>query len=341
MFKKDLFKELCNINGTSGNENKVRDFIIEKIENKCEYTVDNLGNIIAFKKGKNTPKNKVMISAHMDEVGMIATYINSDGTIKLSSVGGIDSRVIYGRQVTVGDNDIPGVIGSVAIHNVSKDDKEKAIPEKKLYVDIGSSSKEETEKLVSLGDNIYFKSDFIELGNDFVKAKAIDDRFGCAIMIDLINSDIEYDTYFTFVVQEEIGLRGAKVAAYTVNPDYVFVLESTTAADIPLADAEDKVCICQNGPVVSYMDRSTIYNKDLYNLAFDVAKENNIPVQTKTRVAGGNDAGAIHISRGGVKTLALSIPCRYIHSPSSVANLKDMENTGKLLKLLVDRIYNK
>lgn len=339
MFNK--LRDLCLINGLSGDEDKVRDYIISKISDKCEYSVDNLGNIIAFKKGKKTPKNKILMSAHMDEVGLIVKYINDDGSLMVDSVGGVDCRVVFGRQVSVGENEMTGVVGGVAIHNLSGEEREKAVSIDKLTVDIGAENREEAEKTVALGDSIYFKSDYIEFGDGFIKSKAIDDRFGCALMLELIESELEYDTYFSFVVQEEIGLRGAKVASYTVNPDYAIVLEATTAADIPFADGEKSVCKCKSGPVISFMDRSTIYNKELYNLAFDLAKFNNIPCQTKTMIAGGNDAGAIHVSRGGVKTIAVSIPCRYIHSPSCVANKDDMINSFKLVKLILKNIYNK
>lgn len=337
----DKLRDLCLINGISGDEDNVRDYIISRISNKCEYTVDNLGNIIAFKKGRKAAKNKVMLSAHMDEVGLIVKYINDDGSLKIESVGGIDPRVVFGRQVTVGKNNTIGVVGGVAVHNLSSDERDKAIPFDKMTVDIGAQSRDEAEKAVSLGDSVYFKSDYIEFGKGFIKSKAIDDRFGCALLLELIEGELEYDTYFTFVVQEEIGLRGATAASYTVNPDYAIVIEATTAADIPLSEGEKSVCKCGNGPVVSFMDKSTIYNKELYSLAFDTAGENNIPCQTKTMIAGGNDAGAIHISRGGVKTLAVSVPCRYIHSPSCVANKDDMINSFKLVRLIADRLYNR
>lgn len=331
---------LCMQNGISGDENAVRDYICKEIMGYAEFEIDNLGNVIAFKKGKNTPKNKVMISAHMDEVGMIVNYINSDGTLKISSVGGVDPRVVFGRQVVV-NNKINGVIGAKAVHNLTADEKDKAVTFDKMYIDIGCDSKEEAEKLVSLGDSVTFSSEFIEFGDGFVKGKAIDDRAGCAIMLEMIKSDLLYDTYFTFVVQEEIGLRGSRCAAFSVEPDYAIVIESTTAADIPSASGADRVCELKKGPVVSFMDRSTIYNKELYNLAFECAKELSIPCQTKTKVAGGNDAGAIHLSRGGVKTIAVSVPTRYLHSPSCVINKEDYFNCLKLVKALTDRIYNK
>lgn len=331
-----LLKELCAINGTSGDEKKVREYIIEKIKGKCEYKVDNLGNLIAYKKGRKTPAKKLMISAHMDEVGMIVTSVKSDGTLTFSPVGGIDARVVIGRNVRIGD--IDGVIGSKAVHNLSSSERNKAAEFSGLYIDIGTESKEETEKLVSLGDYVYFDSEILPLGKDMLCSKAIDDRFGCAVMIMLINSELEYDVTFTFVVQEEVGLRGARAAAFTVEPDFAIVLESTTAADIPLASGAERCCELGKGPVVSYMDRSTIYDRELFEISKQIAAENNIPWQTKTMVAGGNDSGAIHITKGGVRTLAISIPCRYLHSPASAARLSDMENSLKLTELMIKKV---
>ena len=333
-------KDLCLLNGISGDETAVSDYIISQIKDYAEVKTDNLGNVIAFCKGKKTPKNKVLVSAHMDEVGMIVTYVNSDGTLKISSVGGVDPRVVFGRRVLVNGKTL-GVIGGTAVHNLSAEQRKKAVTFDQMTVDIGCDSRDEAEKLVSLGDSVTFVSDFVEYGDGFVKCKAIDDRAGCAIMIKLIQQGVEYDTYFTFVVQEEIGLRGAMAASYSVNPDFAFVLESTTAADIPSAVNEKRVCTLGNGPVVSFMDRHTIYDKEMYKLAFDTAKENGIPCQTKTMVAGGNDAGAIHLSRGGVRTTAISLPCRYLHSPSCVIKKSDFENAYTLTKLLLDRTYNK
>ena len=158
------------------------------------------------------------------------------------------------------------------------------------------------------------------------------------MMIDMIRSELEYDTFFVFNVQEEIGLRGSRVSAFSVAPDFAIVLEATTAADIDGVSGAKRVCSLGNGPVVSFMDRSTVYDKELYNLAFDIAAENNIPCQTKTMIAGGNDAGAIHISRGGVRTIAVSVPCRYLHSPSCVIQWSDLENSLSLVKKLSQRI---
>ena len=334
-------KTLCEINGISGEEGAVAEYICSQHEGNAEYKIDNLGNIIAFKKGRQASGKKVMVSAHMDEVGMIVTYINPDGTLKISPVGGIDPRVVFGRKVEVGKNRICGVVGGKAVHNLSADERKKSVPFDSMTVDIGTDSREESLKLVSLGDSVCFDSRFARFGDGLVASKAIDDRAGCGIMLRLIREELEYDTYFTFVVQEEIGLRGATCAAYTVNPDYALVLESTTAADVPPASEEKKVCVLKGGPVVSFMDRHTIYDKELYSLAFKTAEELKIPCQTKTMVAGGNDAGAIHITRQGVKTAAISLPCRYLHSPYCVIAEEDLENTYLLVKNFIDRIHKR
>lgn len=336
---KDLLKELCLINGVSGDESAVRNSIIEKVRDYCEYKTDNLGNLICFCRGKKSGGKKVMVAAHMDEVGFIVTYINSDGTLCFGEVGGIDSAVVIGRQVTVGKSGIHGVVGSTAIHNLSKEEREVSPKISSMYVDIGAESKEEAEKYVSLGDPVYFDSEYVSLGDNCVKSKAIDDRFGCALMIKLIREGVEYDTYFVFNVQEETGLRGSRVSAFSVAPDFAVVLEATTASDIDGVSGAKKVCSLGKGPVVGFMDRSTVYDKELYRLAFETAEQNGIPCQTKTMIAGGNDSGAIHISRGGVRTIAVSVPCRYIHSPSCVASFSDIENSEKLVKSLITKVH--
>ncbi len=333
-----MLKELCLLNGTSGDEGAVREYIISKIKDKCEYRVDALGSIIAFKKGKNKPDKKVMVCAHMDEVGFIITDITDDGYLKFSPVGGIDARIVADRKVTV--NNIEGVIGLKPIHLLSSDDKDKAVSFKNLFIDIGAKDKADALKYVSLGDYAYFSSDYYEFGDVFIKAKALDDRIGCMLMIELINSDLEYDTYFCFNVQEEVGLRGSKCTSFDVQADISVVLESTTAADLCGVTGGDRVCVLGNGPVISFMDGRTVYDKDLYKLARKVADDNNIPAQTKTAIAGGNDAGAIQTSGKGSKVIAISIPSRYIHSASSVVKSEDIENTRKLLNKLLPKLYD-
>ena len=333
-----LLNELCMLNGTSGDEKNIRDFIISKLPDDCTYSVDPLGNLIVDKKGESTPKNKVALFAHMDEVGFIVTYISDEGYVYVSNVGGIDNSALFGKKITI--NGLVGVAGSKAIHQCSADESKK-IPEiTDVSVDFGFENKEQAEKYISLGDLGYFKSDFIPFGNNMLKAKALDDRVGCAVMLEFLQEKSKIDYTCVFTVQEEIGTRGATVSAYTVNPDYAIVIETTTASDIPDTPDHKKVCKTGGGAVVSFMDRATLYDRELYKRAFEIAKSNNIPCQTKTVVAGGNDAGAIHKAAGGIKTIAVSLPCRYIHSGSSVCNTKDIESVERLAKELLKELAN-
>lgn len=335
-----MLKDLCLLNGTSGDEVRVRDYIINEIKEYSTYEVDNLGSIIAYKKGKKKPNKTVCINAHMDEVGFIITGITSDGYLRFAPVGGIDTKVCLDRAVTVGENRINGVIADKAYHLLEEGEKDKAPSFDKLLIDIGAKSETEAQSVVSLGDFAYFESDYTELGNGYIKAKALDDRIGCMLMIELIKSELEYDTVFCFNVQEEVGLRGSKCTSFAVGADISIVLEATTAGDLDGVSGADRVCVLGNGGVVSFMDNRTIYDRELYKLAMNIASENNIPVQTKTAVAGGNDAGSIQTSGKGAKVMALSLPCRYIHSPSSVVKQSDIDNTRKLLKEILKKIYD-
>lgn len=335
-----MLKDLCLLNGTSGDEVLVRDYIINEIKEYSTYEVDNLGSVIAYKKGKKKPNKTVCINAHMDEVGFIITGITSDGYLRFAPVGGIDTKVCLDRAVTVGENRINGVIADKAYHLLEDSEKDKAPSFDKLLIDIGAKSETEAQSVVSLGDFAYFDSDYTELGNGYIKAKALDDRIGCMLMIELIKSELEYDTVFCFNIQEEVGLRGSKCTSFAVGADISIVLEATTAGDLDGVTGADRVCVLGNGGVVSFMDNRTIYDRELYKLAMNTASENNIPVQTKTAVAGGNDAGSIQTSGKGAKVMALSLPCRYIHSPSSVVKESDIDNTRKLLKEILKKIYD-
>lgn len=331
-----MLKELCLINGASGDESRVRDYIIDKIKNKTEYIVDALGSIIAFC-GHSGAGPVVSINAHMDEVGFIITGITDDGYLGFSSVGGIDPRVCLDRVVKT-EKGVVGVIGDKAFHLLDSDEKSKCPSFDKLLIDIGASSKDEAEKLVSLGDFAYFESDYVEFGNGYIKAKALDDRIGCMLMLDLIENGT--NGVYCFNVQEEVGLRGAKCTAETVGADIAIVLEATTAADLDGVSGADRVCVLGNGPVVSFMDGRTIYDKELYNLAMDTAKEKGIPVQTKTAIAGGNDAGSIQTAAGGTRVIAISLPCRYIHSGACVVKKSDIDATKKIIKELLAKLYD-
>lgn len=320
--------EICALDGTSGDESTVRDYIRSHIS-ADEVTTDNLGNLLAFKKGRKTPKNCIMFAAHMDEVGFMVTDITEDGFLRFGAVGGVDPRVVLGRGLRF-RNGTAGVVGTKAVHQQSEEERKKAPEFTDMLIDIGASTREEAEKLVQRGDCAVFDSDAFRFGDGFVKSKALDDRAGCLIMMDMINGDPEYDAWYAFTVQEEVGTRGAKAAAFTVAPDIAVVLETTTACDIPGSSGDKRVCELGKGCVVSFMDRGTIYDHELYSLARSTADNLGIPNQTKTVIAGGNDSGAIHVSRGGVRTCALSVPTRYLHSPSCTAKESDIEATAKL-----------
>lgn len=338
----EFAKELSLLDGISSREENVRNYIIEKIKNddNVSYFTDNLGNLIVEKKGRKRTKNIILIDAHMDEVGLIVCYITSDGLLKVHAVGGINEKVLLGRSVKV--NDLTGVIGIKPVHLTEKD-KSKDIPKiEDLYIDIGAESREEAEKYVSLGDSVEFDSDWCEFGenDEYVKAKALDDRLGCAVMLDMILSEQEYDLTFTFTVQEEVGCRGAITATNQVKPDYAIALECTTASDISGISGEKKVCSLGEGAVVSFMDGGTVYLRDLYRKAMDIAKASEIKAQTKTMIAGGNNASQIHKASSGVKCLAVSVPCRYLHSPSCVVKKSDVEDVKNLVTKLVEEFAN-
>lgn len=335
----ETIKELSLLDGVSGRENAVREYIINAVTGYADsIETDPLGNLIVFKKGKNTPKNKVMLDAHMDEVGMMITHINSDGTLDFSCVGGIDNRVMLGRAVTVGENKVNGVIGVKAVHMVPA--AEKLTMPSTMYIDIGADSKEEAQKAVSLGDYACFNSEFVEFGEDFIKGRALDDRAGCAILIDMIRSELEYDMYFNFAAGEEVGFGIAQTAFYKIQPDYAIVVETTTAADLTDVPDNKKVCELGKGGVISFMDRRTIYPKELFDKAFELAEKHGIKAQVKSAVAGGNDAGVIHKTAGGIKTITVSLPCRYLHSPSCVLKKEDILESAKLIRVLAEELAN-
>ncbi len=335
----ETIKELSLLDGVSGRENAVREYIIKAVSAYADSVeTDPLGNLIVFKKGAATPKNKVMLDAHMDEVGMMITHINSDGTLDFDCVGGIDKRVMLGRPVTVGENKVNGVIGVKATHMVPA--AEKLSMPSTMYIDIGADSKEEAEKVVALGDYACFNSDFVEFGDGLIKGRALDDRAGCAILIDMIKSDLLYDMYFNFAAGEEVGFGIAQTAFYKVQPDYAIVVETTTAADLADVPENKKVCELGKGGVVSFMDRRTIYPKELFDKAFELAEKNGIKAQVKSAVAGGNNAGVIHKTAGGVKTIAVSLPCRYLHSPSCVLKKEDIFESAKLIRVIAEEFAN-
>ena len=339
----NYLKELCALNGISGDESQIREYLETKIQNFpdiLECKTDALGNLLVLKKGKNPAKHKVLIGAHMDEVGFIITEIQENGLCMLDTVGGVDPDVAIGRTVYLPESDIYGVIGCKPVHQLSDEEREKKPDKKLLIFDLGTSSRQETIDLHILpGDAVCYYSEWTELGGNKVASKAIDDRFGCAAMLKLLEGEIAYDTWFGFFVQEEIGLRGSKTAAYAVNPEFALILETTTAADLDGVKDGNAVCYLGKGPVALFMDRATIYDKELYKIAFTEAMKLQIPCQTKSRIAGGNDAGSVHVSRDGVRTLAVSIPCRYLHSPYCTAQISDMTQSFQLAEKMLERMH--
>ncbi len=324
-------ENLCAIDATSGDEGAVRKFIISEIEGFCDWKTDPLGNIIAFKKGAKSSAKRLMLDAHMDEVGLIITSITSEGFLKFNSMG-IDTAALMFRRVKI-NGELYGVIGGKPIHLIGEAERKKCPKSDSLYIDIGAASKEEAEQLVALGDRAVICGEFKNI-NGKILSKALDDRIGCAILIELLKNDSEYDFYATFTVQEEIGLRGAKTATFGVAPDCAIVLEATTAADIADVPEENTVCKLGKGPAVSFMDRATVYDRELYNAALN----SRIPCQSKAAVAGGNNSGAVHLTREGVRTLAISVPCRYIHTASCVADEGDINNALDLARYMLNGI---
>ncbi|MBR6761141.1 MAG: M42 family peptidase [Oscillospiraceae bacterium] len=325
---------LCLLNGTSGRESAVRNYLLDAIAAMHlpadAVCVDGLGNVIVRKKGLCSSVPTIMLCAHMDEVALMVTEICADGSLRFGAVGGVDAAAVIGRQVLVGKQGIPGVIGSCPVHRLSPDARKQPAQMSALYVDIGAKDREDALALTAPGDVISFAPVYQEFGNGKIAAKALDDRFGCALLLSLLRKELPCDVTVVFSVQEEVGLRGAAVAANAIQPAIGLILETTTAADLP--GSENPVCRLGGGAVISFMDGRTVYDADLYQMAAAICDREQIPWQTKTKIAGGNDAGAIQNS--GARVLAVSIPCRYLHSPLCVMQHSD----GVACEQLIDHL---
>lgn len=323
-----VLKDLCLLRGVAGNEDAVRSYIIAAAEKHAdEVKVDRMGNVVAVKYSKVQNAPTVLLDAHMDEVGMIVLGINSNGLISYDTCGGIDPRVVVSKPVLIGDSAVHGVIGAKAIHLQSADERRRVLGHSDLYIDIGARDQTSAERLVTPGDYISFDSDWVEFGDGLVKAKALDDRVGCYTMLRVLENEYPVNVICTFTVQEETGLRGARTVLYNLPlaPDCAIALEGTTANDLGMTDNWEKVCCAGKGAVISFMDRSSIGNVRLFEKVCAAADRRGIPWQLKQKVAGGNNAGQLQTSRGPLATCSISVPCRYIHSPSSVASLRDIE----------------
>ncbi|MCJ7735825.1 MAG: M42 family metallopeptidase [Anaerolineae bacterium] len=336
-----ILKALSEARGVSGNEQEVRAIIRDAICDVVdEVKTDTIGNLLAIKRGTAPDPLRVMISAHMDEVGLMTLGHNNDGLLEVRSVGGLDPRVLPGSIWEVGPDRLPGVIGIKPIHLLKNGESEKVADIEDLFVDIGATSKSEAQKLAPVGTTITFATQYRELGPT-VSGKAFDDRAGCAVLVELLRAiaPLASEIHAAFTVQEEVGLRGARVAAYAIQPECAFALEGTIADDLP-KDKKDVSPTTElgKGPAITVMDRSFIADRRLLALVRDTASELEIPHQIKQPGVGGTDSGAIHMSREGVPSITLSVPCRYIHSPVALLNLSDFENTVRLLQESVMRL---
>jgi len=329
----DLVKKLSSLDGVSSWEDNVRDYIRETVAPYAdEISEDVMGNLLVFKKGKVNCGKTIMLAAHMDEVGFLISGITDEGFLRFTCAGGLDPKVVLACPVRIGKNRVKGVIGIKAVHLTKADERAKLPSFDDMYIDIGATSKEEAEQYVELGDYAAFDSEPVVFGDGYLKAKALDDRVGCAVMMKLIEEGPAVDTWFVFTVQEETGLRGATAASYRIQPDIAVVLEGTTAADLSYVSGMRRACALGDGPVVPVIDGGTIYTRELWERAFALADHLGIPYQTKSYVAGGTDAGIISKHAGGAQVMAVSAAVRYIHSGVSTMKICDLDNIRALVR---------
>lgn len=325
-----LLKELVGTYGPSSNEKIVRDYITEEIKDFVDETfVDALGNLIARKKGNG---KKIMISAHMDQIGLMVIDIDKDGFLRFTNIGGISPFISISQKV-VFENGTIGVVYAEPVDDISK------LKLENMYIDIGAFSKEEAEKKISVGDICIYKSEYVENENA-VFTPYLDDRVGCFIAIEAlkeIKNPIN-DLYFVFSVQEEVGLRGAKTAAYRVSPDFGISLDVTSNGDTPKAK---RFAIGLNkGAAIKVKDNSIICHPKIKELLVKLAQENDIPYQMEVLEFGGTDSGAIHVNKEGVPSGVISIPTRYVHSTIEMASKNDIINCTKLLIKFLENDLN-
>lgn len=324
-------RELTQLHGVSGDERLVRSAILEAARKVCDdVKIDRSGNVVARKKGRDAGLPPVLVAAHMDEIGFIVTGHTEDGLLRIRPVGGIDPRVVVSKWVQVGENKLPGVIGAMAIHLQTAEDRKRVLDFKNLYIDIGAKDAKEAENLCPLGTYAAFDTPYEDFGEDCVCAKALDDRIGCYNLLRLLEGDYEMDFIACFVTQEEVGLRGSQGAAYAQNAPVAVVLEATAANDLGDVKEQFKVCKLRQGVTVSFMDGASIADRDLFRQMMSLAEEAGIPHQVKQGVTGGNDAGGFQRARAGARTVVLSVPTRYIHSGATVACYQDIEAQYRL-----------
>ncbi|MGE5484109.1 MAG: M42 family metallopeptidase [Ignavibacteriales bacterium] len=335
-----LLKRLSEAAGVSGDEGEVRRIILEEVERLglCAQ-VDVLGNVMVqgrLRQGDHLAP-KVMLAAHMDEVGLIVTYIEKDGLLRFGAVG-IDERVLPAKEVTVGRDRVRGVIGLKPVHLQEPDERKKVVKRDNLFIDIGARSREDAEKKVKVGDYACFRCRFDKMGEKAFKGKAFDDRAGCAVLLRVLENAYSFPLVAVFTVQEEVGLRGAAVASWAVAPDMALVLEATICSDTPGTDDHMQATRLGDGPALSIMDGRSIASKTMLKGLIEAATSRDIPYQFKRSTMGGNDAGRIHLTRTGVPTASVSVPCRYLHSPASIISVEDFDNTVKLVTAFLESV---
>jgi endoglucanase len=341
----DYLRPLSEAVGISGREEAVRTLVLDAIQGHVDsIRIDALGSVQAIKRGTDgANRPKVMIAAHMDEVGFMVTGVDNDGLVRFTVVGAIDDRILPGLRVRVGDDAIPGVILWTPIH---RNNDQKVVKAKNLRIDIGASGKDAANGKVKKGDRIAFDTQYIEIGERMLRGKSFDDRVGCSVLIDVLRGGpYAVDVLAAFTVQEEIGLRGAQVAAQTLQPDAAFVLEGTTANDLPDPHADqdrpldvNPTCRVGRGPVLSIMDRSMIVDPRLLRFLRAAAEDHYIPYQLKTMPGGATDGGIIHRSAGGAPTAVISMPVRYIHTPAALINREDYQHDVALVKAALNAL---
>ena len=344
-----ILKELSEAFGPSGYESAVRILILEAIKKHVDsHQVDALGNLIARKKSSEPMVSgrkplKVMVSAHMDEIGLMVTHADKDGLLHFDVIGGLGARMLAAQPVVLGDDGLPGVIGLKPIHLQDRGEWGKIPKVSDLTIDIGATGKEEAEKAAPKGTSGTFATSFTELGGELrtVKGKAFDDRAGCAVLVELLKADYPLDLWAAFTVQEELGLRGARVAAFRVEPDLSFSLEGTVCDDLPKDNDVSPTTELGKGPAITIRDRSVVCDPRLVKHLVDVAEAEGIPYQIKQPGVGGTDAGAIHLVKEGVPSAVVAVPSRYIHSPVSLLSLVDFENTVRLMRAALQQLPEK
>lgn len=333
----DLMKELSITPGVSGFEGKIEDIIKRELKDHTDsIEVDIMGNVITTKKGeKNKPK--VMLASHMDEIGLMVKYIDNEGYLRFSKIGGINDQMLMNQSVTIhtDNGDITGVLGSKPPHVTKPEEKNKIIKSDDMFIDIGAQDKKDAEKMVKVGDPITFNALFEDFPNNLIMGKALDNRVGCYVMIEVLKRvESKATIYGVGTVQEEVGLKGAKTSAFKLNPDIAIALDTTLSGDHPGIKKEEAPAIIGNGPAIILADasgRGIITNKKIKNMLIQAGNQHDINYQLEVSDGGTTDGTAIHLTREGIPTGVLSVPTRYIHTPVSVCSRKDIESTIQLI----------